>query len=323
EEKKGMRIMFEMMNEARMATGLQGFAYASASYLIAVNYARERIQGRDITNFGDHTAPSVPIIKHPDVRRNLLWMKSMVDGMRSFFYYAGVLGKTSEISEDPEEKAYNQELFDLLTPLIKDYLAVKGYDVCVQAMQVLGGSGYIKEYLVEQYVRDCKITSIYEGCSGVQAMDLLGRKMTMKKGQVFTNFLGEINKTIAAAREVEATREMASRLETAANRLGEAAMHLGNTAMEGKIKESFAHSLPFLYAMGDVIMGWMLLWRAKVAAPKIEKAKKSDAAFYEGQVKAADFFMNTVLYQTLGSLDAIQATCPAAVEIPDEGFGGL
>jgi len=323
EEKKGMRIMFEMMNEARMATGLQGMAYASAAYMIAVNYARERIQGKDITSFGDASAPSVPIIKHPDVRRNLLWMKSLMDGMRSFFYYTSMLGMTGHISEDAEEKEYNNDLFELLTPLIKDYLSVKGHEVCVQAMQVMGGSGYIKEYLVEQYVRDCKITSIYEGCSGVQAMDLLGRKMPMKKGQVFTNFLGEINKTIAVAKENEATRPMAEKLETVANRLGEVAMHLGNTAMEGKIKEAFAHSLPFLYAMGDTIIGWMLLWRANTAAPKIEGAKKSDAAFYEGQVKTADFFINTSLYQTLGALDAIQATSPAAIEIPDEGFGGL
>ncbi len=322
-EKKGMRIMFEMMNEARMATGLQGFAYASASYLIAVNYARERIQGKDLDNFGDATAPSVPIIKHPDIRRNLLWMKSMVDGMRSFFYYAGILDMTARKSQDEEEKTFNSDMFELLTPIIKDYLAVKGYEVCVQAVQVLGGSGYIKEYLVEQFVRDCKIASIYEGCSGVQAMDLLGRKMAMKKGQVFTSFLGEMNKTIAAAKEVETTREMAEKLEPAINRLGEVAMHLGNIAMEGKIKPAFAHSLPFLYAMGDVIMGWMLLWRANVAAPKIEKAKKSDAAFYEGQVKTAEFFMNTALYQTMGNLDAIHATCTAALEIPDEGYGGL
>ncbi len=323
EEKKGMRIMFEMMNEARMATGLQAFAYSSAAYMIAVNYARERIQSKEITSFNDPNAPSVAIIKHPDVRRNLLWMKSLVDGMRSFFYYTSILGQKALRATDEAEKEFCHDMFELLTPLIKEYLSVKGFDVCVQAMQVMGGSGYIKEYLVEQYVRDCNITSIYEGCSGVQAMDLLGRKMTMKKGQVFTTFLGEVNKTIAKAKEIDATKAMAEQLEKAANRLGEVAMHLGATAMEGKIKEAFAHSLPYLHAMGDVIMGWMLLWRAITAAPKVEGAKKSDAAFYEGQVKTADFFINTVLYQTMGAMDSIQATCAAAIEIPDDGFGGL
>jgi hypothetical protein len=322
-EKEGMKIMFEMMNEARMATGLQAFAYATAAYMIAVNYARQRIQSREITSFRDPNAPSVPIIKHPDVRRNLLWMKAMVDGMRSFFYYTSLVGQKSLISTDPQEKEYNVNMFELLTPLIKEYLSLRGFEVCVQAMQVLGGSGYIKEYLVEQYMRDCKITSIYEGCSGVHAMDLLGRKMTMKKGQLFTNFLAEVNKTVAAAKQVEATRAMAERLEKVVARLGESAMHLGVTAMGGKIKEAFAHSLPFLHAMGDTIMGWMLLWRAMTAAPKVAGAKKSDAAFYDGQVKTAEFFINTVLYQTMGSLDSIMATCPAAIEISDDGFGGL
>lgn len=323
EEKKGMKIMFEMMNEARMATGLQGFAYSSAAYLIAVNYARERVQGRDISNYADHSAPAVTIINHPDIRRNLLWMKAHVDGMRSFFYYVGMAGTKALHATDEDEKRKNSGLFELLTPLIKEYLASKGFDVCSQAMQVLGGSGYIKEYLVEQYMRDCRITSIYEGCSGVQAMDLLGRKMPMGKGKVFAGFLEEINKTVATAKEIEATRQIAERVELVAKRLGEVAMHLGGIAMEGKLKEAFAHSLPFLHAMGDTIMAWMLLWRASVAAPKIEDAKKGDKAFYEGQVKTADFFANTVLYETLGKLDSIQNTATAALEIPEDGFGGL
>ncbi|OQX62855.1 MAG: acyl-CoA dehydrogenase [Desulfococcus sp. 4484_241] len=323
QEKQGMKIMFEMMNEARMATGLQAMSYASAAYLIAVNYARERIQSRDILEFKNHAAPSVPIIKHPDVRRNLLWMKALVDGMRSFFYYTGIIGTRSELAEDEEERRVNLGMFSLLTPLIKEYLAAKGYEVCVQAIQVLGGSGYIKEYLVEQYTRDCKITTIYEGCSGVQAMDLLARKLPSDGGKVFGAFLSDIKKTVADAKKIENLAAMAERVEKAADRLGEVAMHLGGMAMEGKIKEAFAHSLPFLHAMGDVIIAWMLLWRASVAAPKIEGAKKSDAAFYEGQVKTAEFFINTSLYQTFGAFDSIKAACAAAIEIPDDGFGGL
>ncbi len=320
EEKQGMKIMFEMMNGARMTTGHQAFAYSSAAYLIAVNYARERIQSKDIT---DKAGDAVPIIKHPDVRRNLLWMKSYVDGLRSFAYFTWMLEDKALKAATEEDRTKYNGLYELLTPLIKEYLAVHGYDVCVQAVQVLGGSGYIKEYLVEQYVRDCKIASIYEGCSGVQALDLLGRKVPMHKGQVFTAFLDEIQQTIATARGIDATAKLADRLEAAANSLGEAASHLGKTAMEGKIHEAFAHSLPFLHAMGDVIVAWMLLWRAAVAAPKIDGAKKSDAAFYQGQVKTADFFLNTVLYETLAKLESIKATSPAAIEISDEGFGGL
>ena len=323
EEKQGMKIMFEMMNEARMSTGLQGLSYASAAYISAVNYARERIQGSDIEKFNEADAPAVAIIQHPDVRRNLLTMKSYVDGMRSFFYYMTIVGAKAHFSENEEEKKLNNGLFELLTPIIKEYLSVKGHDVCIQAMQVYGGAGYTKDYPVEQYARDCKIASIYEGCSGIQAMDLLGRKLPMDKGGVFMSFMGEIMKTVAQAKEVDVTKELAAKVEKAVNRMGEVAMHLGGIAGKGKIKPAMAHSLPYLHAMGDVIMAWMLLWRAVEAAPKIEKAKKKDGAFYEGQVKTADFFINTLLYETLARFDSIQNTNEAAIDIPDAGFGGL
>jgi hypothetical protein len=323
EMNKGMKIMFNMMNEARMATGLQALAYASASYLLAVKYARERLQGRDIENFFDASAPSVPIIKHPDIRRNLLWMKSYLDGMRSFFYYATVVGTRSILSDSGEERKKWTGMFELLTPLIKDYLAVHGHEICVQSQQVHGGVGYCKDYLAEQYTRDIKITSIYEGCSGVQAMDLLARKMPMEKGKVFMTFLGEIGKTVAQAKKIDSLKPIAAKVESLANRLGEVAMHLGNKAMAGEIKLAFAYSHPYLEVMGDTIMAWMLLWRAVVAAPKIETAGKKDLPFYQGQVKTAEFFMNVVVPATMGKMESILAMHPAAIEISDDGFGGL
>jgi alkylation response protein AidB-like acyl-CoA dehydrogenase len=323
EMNKGMKIMFNMMNEARMATGLQALAYASASYLLAVKYARERLQGRDIENFFDASAPSVPIIKHPDIRRNLLWMKSYLDGMRSFFYYATVVGTRSILSDTGEERKKWTGMFELLTPLIKDYLAVHGHEICVQSQQVHGGVGYCKDYLAEQYTRDIKITSIYEGCSGVQAMDLLARKMPMEKGKVFMTFLGEIGKTVAQAKEIDSLKPIAAKVENLANRLGEVAMHLGNKAMAGEIKLAFAYSHPYLEVMGDTIMAWMLLWRAVVAAPKIETAGKKDLPFYQGQVKTAEFFMNVIVPATMGKMESILAMHPAAIEISDDGFGGL
>jgi alkylation response protein AidB-like acyl-CoA dehydrogenase len=167
QEREGMKIMFNMINGARMSTGLQGFTYASAAYMLAVNYARERIQGRDLADFADHSAPSVPIIKHPDVRRNLLWMKSYVDGMRSFFYYMTLLATKGKICETAGDRERYGDFFSMLTPVVKDYMAVKGHEVCIQAIQLFGGAGYTKDYLVEQYARDCKITTIYEGTSGI------------------------------------------------------------------------------------------------------------------------------------------------------------
>ncbi len=324
EERTGMKIMFNMINHARMGTGLQGLSYASAAYLLAVNYARERIQGRDLENFADHSAASVPIIKHPDVRRNLMWMKSYVESMRSFFYYLSTCGTLGVIAETEAEREKKGDIFNMLTPIVKDYLAVKGHEVCIQAIQVYGGAGYTRDYLVEQYARDCKITSIYEGASGIQAMDLLARKIGMKKGTVFMNFLGEIQKTIALAKEIEGLTELAEKLEAATNRLGETAMNIGQMAMSPDFKVAFAHSLPFLYAMGDTIMAWMLLWRAVVASQKLNNgAKKKDIAFYEGQLKTAEFFIRTELPLTMGKMEAIQGGCKAAMEISDEGFGGL
>lgn len=323
EEKKGMKIMFDMMNEARMATGLQGLSYASAAYLLALDYARQRIQGKDVESFMDAGAPSVPIIKHPDVRRNLLWMKSLVEGMRSFFYYASILWAKGQISEDEKLRDKCSGIFELLTPLIKEYLAVKSHDVCVQAMQVYGGAGYTQDYLVEQYIRDCKITTIYEGCSGIQALDLMGRKLPMGNGKVFMDFIGEIQTTVAEAKKFSSITDLAERVEKAAGIMGDAAMHLGGMAIEGKIKPALAHSLPFLHAMGDAIMAWMLLWRATVAARKLNGASKKDAAFYDGQIKSAEFFIKTTLHETIGRFKSIKETCDAAITIADEGFGGL
>ena len=324
EERQGMKIMFNMMNGARMGTGLQALAYASAAYMLAVNYARERIQSRDLADFANPEAPSVAIINHPDVRRNLLWMKSYVDGMRSFFYYMAACRTKALLASSEEDRVKFNDMFELLTPLIKDYLSVHGHEVCIQAVQVYGGAGYCKDYPVEQYARDCKITSIFEGTSGVQAMDLLGRKLGMKKGQVFISFLTEIHHTVSAAKKTESLQGMAVKLEEAANRLGEIAMHLGQNAMSLKFKTAFAHSWPFLDTVGDVIMGWMLLWRAMTASEKLSAgAKKKDVVFYNGQIKTAEFFISTVIPVTLGKMDAIQGFSPAAIEMEDDAFGGL
>ena len=312
-----------VMNEARLDVGFMGFSKATAAFMHAVNFARERVQGRDLENFADHSAPSVAIIRHPDVRRNLLWMKSYVDGMRSFFYFMTRSGSQALITDSKEEQERFEDLFSMLTPIVKDYMAVKGHEVCIQAIQVFGGAGYTKDYLVEQYARDCKITSIYEGTSGIQAMDMLARKMGRKEGRVFASLLGEMGQTIADARGLDGLADLAGQLETAVNRLAEIAMLMGKKAMSLEFKTAFAHSLPFLNVIGDTIMGWMLLWRANVAATQLANgAKKKDVAFYNGQIKTAEFYIQTILPEVMGKMDSIAAGCPAAVEIDDAGFGG-
>jgi len=176
--------MFYMMNVARLAVGFIGFISGSAAYMYALNYARERLQGKDLESIMDPDAPQVPIIRHPDVRRMLLWMKAHVEGMRSFIYFISSLIDRQACTGDEQKKEYNQGLLDLLTPVIKSYCSDRGFEICAEAVQVHGGYGYTRDYPVEQLLRDCKIASIYEGTNGIQAMDLLGRKLGMKGGVV-------------------------------------------------------------------------------------------------------------------------------------------
>ena len=323
EANKGMRAMFLMMNEARLLVGMQGFCCASASFMNAVNYARERVQGKNLLQMMDPNAPSVPIIQHPDVRRMLISMKSYVEGMRSLLYYAGYLSDQVAVSDDEAEKNRLQGILDLLIPICKGYVTDKAFEVCSTGVQVYGGYGFIKEYPQEQLLRDCRITLIYEGTNGIQAMDLLGRKLGMNKGKPIMDLMVEIQKTIAQARAIDKLKDYAARVEKALNRLGEIAMHLGATAMSPKVMSAFAFAHPFMEASGDVVMAWMLLWRGVIAATQLEKgAKKKDQAFYEGQMKSVQYFTQAVLPITMGKMDAIMNTCEAAVEITEDAFGG-
>jgi hypothetical protein len=323
EENKGMRAMFLMMNEARLLVGLQGLACASSAYIYAVNYARERIQGRHLLNLMDKSAMPVPIIQHADIRRMLLTMKAYVEGMRSLLYYVGMCEDKIKISDDDEQKDKFQGLIDLLIPVAKGYVTDRAFDVCNLGVQVYGGYGYIKEYPMEQLLRDCRITMIYEGTNGIQAMDLLGRKLGLKKGKPIMDLLGEIQQTIAAAKETPTTAELADKVEGAVNKLGEVAMHMGTTAMSPEIMTAFALAYPFMEVAGDVIFSWMLLWRATIAAEKLGNGvKKKDKAFYEGQLKSAEFFTHTVLPATLGKMNAILNSNSAVVDISEDAFGG-
>ncbi len=319
-ENKGMRAMFLMMNEARLLVGLQGFSCASASYINALNYARERVQGKDLLQMMDKDAKSVSIINHPDVRRMLLSMKSYVEGMRSLIYYHALLADYQATTEDADEKARYQGLIELLTPIAKGYVTDRAFEVCSTGVQVYGGYGFIKEYPQEQLMRDCRITQIYEGTNGIQAMDLLGRKLGMNKGKPVMDLMGEIQKTTAAAKEIEALNPLAVDLEKALNKLGEVAMHLGTLAMSPDVKTAFAYACPFMEVCGDVVMAWMLLWRASIAAPKLGKKKKDDA-YYQGQIKTAEFFIKTVLPATQGKFRSILSNCAAAVEMDEASFG--
>jgi len=204
-------------------------------------------------------------------------------------------------------------------------------------MQVYGGYGYTKEYPVEQLARDCKITSIYEGTNGIQAMDLLGRKLGMNKGATFLDFITEIKATVARAEKFPALAALAAKVSTAADELAQTAVRIGKTAMSPAFKSAFAAASPFLEAMGDIIMAWMLLWRATVSAPALDKivkglegearkkkiARDKNAAFYDGQLKTAAYFIDSLLPITLGKMNAITGEDHTIPEMDNRAFGGL
>jgi hypothetical protein len=294
------------------------------------------LQGRDVAAGKDPEASQVPIIRHPDVRRMLLQMKAYVDGMRSFVYYVAYCFDKKRTAQTTKEKERYNDFIELLTPVVKAYCSERGQFVCEQAIQVHGGYGYTKDYPVEQLYRDCKITSIYEGTNGIQAMDLLGRKLGMKEGTVFIDFLNEIKTTIDQAAENAHLADLAGRVDKALNRLSEIALHISKTAFSIDMKLAFAYAHPFMEVVGDVVMAWMLLWRAQVAMPRLEKlagslnpaavqsnvAKNKEAAFYDGQVKAAEFYIHAMLPATIGKMNAIAVPNPAAIDIHERSFGG-
>ena len=321
-ENEGMKIMFYMMNEARLNVGFQGYCYASAAYLYAAQYAKERIQGKDLMAPKGDDTPGVAIINHPDVRRMLLWMKAHVDGMRSFAYYVYSLFDLQAATREKEAGERYQDLIDFFTPLVKAYLSQKSFDVCAQAMQVYGGYGYTAEYPIEQLLRDCKITSIYEGTDGIQSIDLLGRKMNMKHGLLFQRFLTEVRTTIEASKQEQRLAAMADALASSLDRLEQVGAGLAAAATSASKKRAFAFSFPFLEATGDVIMAWMLLWRAYVAAEALAgKPKKKDLDYYRGIIKTAEFYIHNLLPATSGKMSAIHHQDPAVIDIPDTCFG--
>lgn len=320
EENKGLMAMFYMMNEARLATGNQGLACSSASYLHALDYARNRLQG---PMMGAKEKKQVAIINHPDVRRMLLNMKMYVDGIRSLHYYIASREDFKQFVTDAAEKEKIQNVIDILIPIAKGYATDRAIEVCNTGVQIFGGYGFTKEFPVEQLLRDVRITSIYEGSNGIQAIDLLGRKMSMKGGQLLTDLIDEMKKTFDLAKNMDPIKSLAEKAEIITQEWEKAAHHLLETAAGPNMLNGYVHACPLMQATGDVVMAWMLLWRAAVALQKLEgKVKKKDQAFYEGQVKTAEHYIRTALPITSGLVDTILDTCGAAVEMSGEAFGG-
>lgn len=296
EEGQGMPIMFHMMNEARIGTGLMGLASAATAYGLARDYARERTQGTSLQRARDPDAEKVAIIEHPDVRRMLLWQKVHVETMRSFVYSLALRYDQAESTVDPEQKARLMGLVELMTPVCKAHCSDRGYEVAVMAIQCFGGYGYTGEYPVEQCARDGKIASIWEGTNGVQALDLLSRKMRLSGGAVFTGWLQEANEELARCRATNGLTGPAEAVEEALGALGACAMHLGGLAAEGKVDAAMLKATSFQEMMGTVVLGLHALWQARVASDSLRRdPSEADRRFYRGKVLGASFYASHVL----------------------------
>jgi len=339
EPRVGMRIMFQMMNGARIGMGLQGAGTASAAYLHALNYAKERVQSADIKNMRDPSAPKVPIIRHPDVRRMLLWMKSQVEGMRALVYFCAWADDKAKMEEGDEAKKWHG-IVDLLVPVVKAYCTDMGFKVTEQAIQIYGGSGYTQEFPVEQLMRDLKIGSIYEGTNGIQSLDLVGRKLGLDQGKPFRNLLALMNETIQKAKQNDMLEDLPSDTEKSVQALAGAAAYFAVCYQSGKLQIPIVKAYPFLNLFGNVALGWFHLWQADIAASQLKQilateaidsgdrkavaglaSKNSEAAFYLGKIKGATYYVKNVLPEAISLAKTIQNEDLSILEIPEESFG--
>lgn len=228
------------------------------------------------------------------------------------------------ISDNPVDKARYQSLIEVLIPIAKGYASDRAFDVCNMGVQVFGGYGYIRDYPQEQLLRDCKITHIYEGTNGIQAMTLLGRNLGLAQGQGFRNLLDEIAKTTNISKCFSSLAGLSTSLEKVVGRLEEVALHMEKTVKSEKIMNAYAVAYPFMEITGDTVTAWMLLWRAAVAAKKLGNgAKKKDIVFYLGQIKSAQFFIGSFLPVTLGKMDAILKDDGIVADMSEDAFGAV
>ena len=332
----GIRIMFHMMNSSRLEVGLWGQATCSTSYLHALNYARERMQGQDALN--PETSSQVPIARHPDIRRLLLMMKSYVEGMRAMLYYCSYAMDRQAIAESEEEKMRWGRIVDLLIPVCKAYPTEKGVEFSANAIQIYGGYGYSKEYPVEQFMRDSKVACIFEGTTGIQAMDLALRKLFMKKGVIFSNFLAEMDEIIDRTHDMPEWKDYAAQFKKTKSALREVPAVLAKQVSEGNACYSFLKATPLLEAVGDVFVAWFLLWGAVTAQGKLDELfnekeagdtekqaelieDNTEAAFLSGKIQSARFFIGNILPITDGKIAAVKWNDISAWEIHDKSFG--
>jgi alkylation response protein AidB-like acyl-CoA dehydrogenase len=305
EPHKGMRAMFVMMNGARLAVGLQGLGLSEVAYQNARAYARERLQGRSLTGPKHPDGVADPILVHPDVRKGLLRIKSLNEGMRSLAYAVGIRIDLEHRHPDAAVRQDAADLVALMTPVIKAFLTDRGFENTNIALQTLGGHGYIKEYGIEQYVRDARIAQIYEGTNAVQALDLVGRKLPMEGGRLVRRFFELIKTDVDAAAAVAGLEDFAKALGASLYQLQKATMLLAERGFANP-DEVGAAATEYLDLMGYTAVGWQWLRMATVSQEKLA-AGTDDRQFHEAKLKTARFYFSRVLPGTASLLTAIQS----------------
>ena len=316
EEHKGMRAMFTMMNEARLGVGLQGYSQAEVAYQNAVAYAKDRLQGRDVTGVKNPEGPADPLIVHPDIRRNLMDQKSFVEGARAFTFWGASLIDQAHREGDADANG----LISLLTPVIKGFLTDKGYEYASAAQQVYGGHGYIEEWGMSQFARDARITMIYEGANGVQALDLVGRKLAQDGGKHVMAFF-ELVKNFASENkgwDEDFDRDFLAPLKAASKDLQAAGMYFMQNGMKNP-NNALAGSYDFMHMFGHVCLG--LMW-ARMGKASIDALKNGadDAAFHETKIKTGRYYMARQLPATALHLARIQSGADTVMGLSEDQF---
>ncbi|MBU0992949.1 MAG: acyl-CoA dehydrogenase [Proteobacteria bacterium] len=315
EENKGLAHMFQMMNSARINTGVAGLGVASTAYQNALSYCRERVQGRDVARRKDG---NVPIIDHPDVRRMLLWMKGMVDGMRSMVYSGMFWADMAKALPEGDDKKHYQDLTEFMTPIIKSCCSDMAFRVCETAVQCYGGYGFIREYPQEQYLRDVKILSLYEGTNGIQSMDLMGRKMTIEGGAPFEALKKEIQRFCDEKKDHAGLGDTIRAFEGVAGRLCDAAVFFREKMKTDPLQWA-SYTFPMLNAFSDTILVWRLLDMAVIAYENAQKPEKK-YDFYRGKVMQATYLSDITLPHILVTIETCLRHNREIVDMPDAAF---
>ena len=312
QEGAGLKLMFHMMNEARIGVGLQSVSLAAQAYNYALEYSRERVQGVDVRQLRDLDAARVPIAHHPDVRRMLLWSRAAVEGSRALLYRSAYLSDLLEHSPDEGEREQAHMQLEFLTPICKAWCSDRAFEVTRLAVQVMGGYGYVSEYPVEQHLRDVKIASIYEGANGIQALDLLGRKLAAKGGLLFRTMLEQMQAFAAAQKGHLGLGDLVETFEAELSRWSDTTMKLGAMGMSGDQLYPVLSATPYLEMAGNVVVGWMLLEQAVVAHDALHTlymdegahspvaraelhAEHPEAGFYFNKLQTVRFFIFQIL----------------------------